>query len=182
MTFAALSRPTGHHVDHRPRSLRQFKFCARCVRPVRCASDVDFMTGRIVFPKHLSSTFRPQARSRLDVGQAAKELCLALQLDRQSPLALTPYTDMFRLVRSINCLCVHPQIVVHAVRRAVDELGTASWADPQAVLAAQTLRWDGGVRAVDIGSHNLMLHAAGKWGYQRPRGHYCRRRSSVPSV
>ncbi len=76
---------------------------------------------------------------------------------------------------SPTCSCLRPQIVVHAVRRAVDELGTASWADPQAVLTAQTLRWDGGARAVDIGSHNLVLHAAGKWGFRRSRGNGCSR-------
>ncbi len=53
---------------------------------------------------------------------------------------------------------------MHAVRRAVDELGTASWADPQAVLTAFTLLWDGGARAATISSHQLVLHAAGAWG------------------
>ncbi len=58
----------------------------------------------------------------------------------------------------------HQQITVHAVRRSVDVLGTASWGDPQAVLF-NTLQWDGGVRAATISSHQLVLHAAGVRGF-----------------
>lgn len=53
------------------------------------------------------------------------------------------------------------QITLHAVRRSVDMLGATSWADPQNLLLNSTMRWDGGPRAAIIGSHQLVLHAAG---------------------
>lgn len=79
-----------------------------------------------------------------------------------APSLLTSHVAPCPSLSSLRLL-FDQQIVVHAVRRAVDVLGTASWADPQSVLFT-TLRWDGGARAATISSHQLVLHAAGVRG------------------